>query len=175
MYHSGLSYLKVGLALNHSHEAVHQWYHQIAELFDPESDRHGVIAVDETKVATEDEEIYVWAAVNVDMFETVHVEVSLDRSDLDALVFLKTVLARFHGEPVVLADRGPWYDWPLNDFDLPCRSRRETWGERSLVEAWFFVFKYRTMLFLARLPYPSSWQSADRWAKAFATFHNALR
>jgi transposase-like protein len=144
-------------------------------LFDPEPDRHGAIAVDETKVKIEDQEIYVWAAIDVETFEVVHVEVSPGRSDLDAFLFLKTVLARCRGEPVVLADRGPWYNWPLDDLDLPCESRRETWGERSLVEAWFFVFKYRTLLFFDRFPHRSTWQSTDRWAKAFATFHNGLR
>lgn len=143
-------------------------------MFDPEPDRHGAIEIDKTKVKIEEREIYVWAAVDVETFEIVHVEVSLGRSDLDAFVFLKTVLARCRGETVVLADRGPWYNWSLDDLDLPCRSRRETWGERSLVEAWFFVFKYRTMLFFDRFPYRSTWQSADRWTKAFATFHNAL-
>jgi transposase-like protein len=91
------------------------------------------------------------------------------------LLFLKTIRARCRGESVVLADHGPWYNWPLDDLDLPCESRRETWGERSIFEAWFFVFKYRIMQFFDRFPHRSSWQSTDRWAKAFATFHNALR
>jgi putative transposase len=175
LYHAGLSYRKVGLALGHSHEAVHQWYHQLSELFDPEPDRHRTVAVDETKVAVEDLAVYVWAAIDVDTFEVIHVEVSPGRSELDALLFLETVLERCRGEPVVLADRGPWYNWPLDDLDLPCQSRRETWGERSLVEAWFFVFKYHTMQFFDRFPYRSTWQSADRWVKAFATLHDALR
>ena len=144
-------------------------------MSDPELDRHGRVAVDETTVTIEDQEIYVWAAIDVETFEVVHVETSPGRSDLDAFLFLKTVLARCRGETVVRVDRGPWYNWPLNDLDLLCQSRRETWGNRSLVEAWFFVFKYRTMLFFDRFPHHSTWQSADRWAKAFATFHNALR
>ena len=61
----------------------------------------------------------------------------------------------------------------LDDLDL-CKSRRETWGERSLVEAWFGLFKYRTRLFYSRFPHYSSWKSVDRWAKAFAAIHNAI-
>jgi hypothetical protein len=61
------------------------------------------------------------------------------------------------GVPLTAArhDRGPWYNWPLDDLDL-CESRRETWGERSLVEAWFGLLKYRTRLFYNRFPHYSS-------------------
>ncbi|WP_256546645.1 hypothetical protein [Halobellus inordinatus] len=73
----------------------------------------------------EDTEVYVWAALDVQTFEVVHIEVSTGRSDLDALLFIKQVLKRCRGDPVVLVDRGPWYNWPLDDLDL-CESRRET-------------------------------------------------
>jgi len=63
----------------------------------------------------------------VETFEVVHIEVSPGRSDLNALLFLKQVLKRCRGDPVVLVDRGPWYNWPLDDLEL-CESRRETWG-----------------------------------------------
>jgi len=79
-------------------------------------------------ITIEDQELYVWAAIDVVTFEVVHVEVSPGRSELDALLFLKTVLERCHGEPVILADRGPWYNWPFDDLELPCGSRRDTWG-----------------------------------------------
>jgi len=94
------------------------------------------VAVDETTVSVEDSEVYVWAAVDADTFEVVHIEGSPGRSDLDALLFLKTVLKRRRGQPVVVVDRGPWYNWALDDLNL-CEARRETWGEtiprRSLV------------------------------------------
>jgi len=66
------------------------------------------VAVDVTKVSVEDDEVYVWAAVDVDTFEVVHIEVSPGRSDLDALLFLKTVLKRCRGQPVIIVD-----PWPL--------------------------------------------------------------
>jgi len=173
LYHAGLSYRRVERVVGRSYEAVRQWYHRLAHLFDSEPDYHATVAVDETKVSVEDDEVYVWAAVDVDTFEVVHIEVSPGRSDLDALLFLKTVLNRCRGQPVIVVDRGPWYNWALNDLDL-CDSRRETWGERSLVEAWFGLLKYRTRRFYSRFPHHSSWQSVDRWAKAFAALHNAI-
>ena len=174
LYHAGLSYRRVEAVVGYSYEAVRQWYHRLAHLFEPEPDHHVTVAVDETKLKIEDREVYVWAAVDVDTFEIVHIEVSPGRSDLDALLFLKTVLKRCRGRPVIVVDRGPWYNWSLDELDLPCESRRETWGERSLVEAWFGLLKYRTMLFFHRFPHQSSWQSTDRWMRAFAAFHNAI-
>ena len=40
------------------------------------------------------------------------------------------------------ADRGPWYDWPLELVE--CEYDRETRRNRSLIEGWFGLFKYRT-------------------------------
>jgi transposase-like protein len=145
----------------------------LAHLFDPDPDYHSTVAVDETKLKVEETEVYVWAAVDVETFEVIHIEVSPGRSDLDALLFVKQVLKRCRGEPVVLADREPWYNWALDDLNL-CDSRRETWGERSLVEAWFGLLKYRTRLFYSRFPHNSSWKSVDRWIRAFAALHNAI-
>jgi putative transposase len=173
LYHAGLSYRRVEQVVERSYEAVRQWYHRLAHLFEPEADYHATVAVDETKVSVENDEVYVWAAVDVETFEVVHIEVSPGRSDLDALLFLKTVLKRCRGQPVIVVDRGPWYNWALDNLDL-CESRRETWGERSLVEAWFGLFKYRTRLFYSRFPYHSSWKSVDSCAKAFAALHNAI-
>ena len=34
-----------------------------------------------------------------------------------------------------VVDRGPWYNWSLDDLDLNFEARRETWGDRSLVES----------------------------------------
>jgi transposase-like protein len=66
----------------------------LAHLFEPESDYHSTIAIDETKLNVEETEVYVWAAVDVETFEVVHIEVSPGRSDLDALMFVKHVLER---------------------------------------------------------------------------------
>lgn len=67
---------------------------------------------------------------------------------------------------------GPKAMTPVDLVD--CELRRETFSDRSLVEAWFGVLKYRTLQFWHRFPYRSSVQSADRWTRAFALIHNAL-
>ena len=47
----------------------------MAHLFDPGPDYHLTVAIDETKLKVEETEVYVWAAVNVEMFEVIHIEV----------------------------------------------------------------------------------------------------
>lgn len=166
LYHLDLSYRTVGEWLDHSHQAVREWYIKLADLFGPEPDSHPVVVVDETNVGVEDEEVYVWGAVDRTTFEAIHVEVSPGRSDHDALLFLPAVFERCRDEPLVIVDGGAWYNWSLDERDLPCEARREAWGDRSLVESWFTVFKDRTREFFDRFPDYSSWQSTDRCAKS---------
>jgi transposase-like protein len=79
----------------------------LAHPFDSEPDHHSMVAVDETKLKTEETEVYVWAAVDVETFEIIHIEVSPGRPDLNALLFIKEVLRRCRGDPVILVGRGP--------------------------------------------------------------------
>lgn len=69
-------------------------YHRPAHLFKPKPDHYRTVAVDETNAKFEATEVYVRAAVDVDIFEVIHIEVSPDRFDLNALLFLKQVLKR---------------------------------------------------------------------------------
>ena len=137
LYHLGLSYRQVGEWLGHSHQAVHEWYTALAVLFEPEPDEHGTVVVDETKVALEDREVFVWVALDRHTYEVIHVEVSPGRSELDALLFLRTVLEPCRGRPVIVVDPGPWYNWSLDELNLPCEARGETWGNRSIPESLF--------------------------------------
>ena len=61
------------------------------------------------------------------------------------LLFLRDVLERCSDRPAPAGDRGPWYAYPVKYPD--CEYERETWGSRSLIKAWFGLFKYRTRHF----------------------------
>jgi putative transposase len=102
-----LSYRRVERVIGRSYETVRQWYHSLAHLFDPEPDHHSTIAIDETKLTLDETEVYVWAAIDVETFEVIHIGVSPGRSDLDALLFIKQVLRRCRSDPVVPVGRGP--------------------------------------------------------------------
>jgi len=140
-------------------------------LFEFDCQDRQEVAVDETEIEVDGQDLYVWAAVDCDTLEVLHVDVSPSRSGLNALLFLREVLKRGRGRPAPAGDRGPGYDWPLNL--LNCDFERETWGNRSLIEAWFGLFKYRTRRFWYRFPYNSSADSTRSWLTAFATLRNA--
>jgi len=171
LYHAGLSYRRIEPFVDRSYEAIRQWYHRLQELFEPDRRQREVIAVDETELEIDGESVWVWAAVDTETFEVLHIDVSPGQSSLEAFLFLKEVLKHCRGRPVVKADRGPWYDWALEE--LPCDGQRETFGERSLIEAWFGVLKYRTRLFWHRFPHHASPASTRRWLRAYAALHNA--
>lgn len=119
-----------------------------------------MVAVDETELEVDGEAVWVWAAVDVETFETLHVDVSPGQSSLEAFLFLKEVLNHCRGRPVVNADRGPWYDWALEE--LPSDVQRETFEDRSLIDAWFGALKYRTRLFWNGFPHHASPTSTRR-------------
>ena len=171
LYHAGLSYRKIEPFVGRSYEAVRQWFHRLKHLFEPDCQERDEVAVNETNIEIDGKEVYVWAAVDCETLEVLAVEVSPGRSSLDALLFLEDVLERCRGRPLMRADRGPWYDWPLEMLD--CEFERETWGNRSLIEAWFDLFTYRTRRFWHRFPYRSTTHSTRSWLTAFATLHNA--
>ena len=171
LYHAGLSYRQVETVVERSYEAVRQWHERVSHLFEVDGD-HQRIAVDETKMRVENKEVCVWAAVNTDTFEVIHVDVSKGRSSLDALLFLHEVVKLCDGKPLIKVDRGPWYDWALNK--LNCDYEKETFGERSIVERWFGILKHRTTLFWHRFPHNSSIQSTQKWMQSFASIYNFM-
>jgi len=65
----------------------------LTHLFDLSSN-HSIVAIDETKQKVEESEVYIKAAVDVEMFEIIDMDVSIDRSDLDAPLFTKQVSKR---------------------------------------------------------------------------------
>ena len=90
-------FVSARVVVGRSYEAVRQWYHRLAHLFEPDLNYHSTVAIDETKLKIEESEVYVWGAVDVETFEVIHIEVSPGRSDLDALLFVKQVLKRCRG------------------------------------------------------------------------------
>jgi putative transposase len=123
--HVGLSYRKIKPFVGCCHEAIRDWFHRCKHLFEPDCRERHEVAVDETKIDADSQTLSIWAAVDCDTLEVLRVDVSPGRSSLDALLSLKEVLTRCRGHPLVWADRGPWYDWPLELFD--CDAERETW------------------------------------------------
>ena len=92
LYHAGLSYRKIEPFVERSYEAIRHWFHRLKHLFEPDCRERQEVAVDETKIDIDGEVVYVWAAVDCDTLEVLHVDVSPGRPSLAALLFLKEVL-----------------------------------------------------------------------------------
>lgn len=120
----------------------------------------------------EDDEVSVWATIDRQTDEVIHIEVSRGRSTVDVLFVLRTVLERCRRA------RDRCRSWSLvqldlDELDLDCEARCETWGDRSIVESWFSPFKCQLRRFFDRFPYHRSYRSVEWWAKAVAIIHNA--
>jgi putative transposase len=63
------------------------------------------VALDEMKINVDGQNLYVWTAVDSETVEVLHMVVSFSRSSLDAFLFLKEVLKRYNGRPLMWADR----------------------------------------------------------------------
>ncbi|MEM3032119.1 MAG: hypothetical protein QXK39_04310 [Nitrososphaerota archaeon] len=61
------------------------------------------------------------------------------------MTFLMGVLEVCDGKPVIVVDRGPWYQWALERLGI--EYLHETFGGRSRIERWFRKLKDRTRRF----------------------------
>jgi len=84
LYHFGLSYRKVAKALERferfSHQSVKDWYRKARKLLPVVKPKHRkAIAVDETKIKLEDEQLFIWEAIDMETREVIAVHVSYGR------------------------------------------------------------------------------------------------
>ena len=71
----------------------------------PEKKERRLIAVDETKLKLEDEQIFVWSAIDVDTKECLFIWATDGRSSFHAYVFLKEVLNFCENKLEIVVDR----------------------------------------------------------------------
>ena len=175
LYFYGLSLRKaskiISLFQQISHESVRIYYHRIKRVLKPpEKKKRRLIAVDETKLKLENEQIFVWSAIDVDTKECLFIWATDGRSSFHTYVFLKEVLKYCKNKPEIVVDRGFWYLWALQRLGL--KYRHETLGERNAVERFFSLLKRRTKRFFNRFPSRNSFNSAQSWLESFVGFYN---
>ena len=153
-----------------SYEAVRKWYHKCKDLFIVQKKRRRAVAMDETKVKLENEQIYIWNAIYVDEGNILAVHVSSTRTSFDAYYFLRKVLNVCENKPLILVDKGPWYRWALQRLEL--KYKHETFGERNAIEGWHSLFKAIVKRFWKCFPVNSSPESVKRWSVAWVCLYN---
>ena len=111
IYHAGLSYRKTSSIIGNiepfSYEALRKWYKKCIVFFHPRRKQRRVVAVDETKVKWEDQQIYIWNAIDIEDHVVLAVYISVSRTSFDALYFLKLVLNSCEDRAVHSVDGGP--------------------------------------------------------------------
>lgn len=181
LYHAGLRCRRTAAILSAvrepvTHQSVSAWYHPASPLFrEGPVRRHEELAVDETKLVLQGEDgdpeaVFLWAAVDPATGEVAHVAVTESRGGIEALGFLRGVLARCGNRPFFHVDRGPWYPWALDTLDVD-------WsvipgGARNHVEAWFGVLKGRLEAFRSRWPRNASREGVESWVRGFVALWN---
>ncbi|MEM3081133.1 MAG: DDE-type integrase/transposase/recombinase [Nitrososphaerota archaeon] len=83
------------------------------------------------------------------------------------MTFLKRVLNICEGKPVIVVDRGPWYQWALRRLGI--EYFHETFGERNRIERWFRKLKDRTRRFHNNIN-----SKIVKNIEGIATIHNLL-
>jgi len=177
LYHLGLSLRDTSLVLDGiggaSHEAVRKWYARCRDIFTVETRSRRAIAVDETKIKIRGEWMFLWAAIDIDSWEILFVWVSQGRSGLEAISFLRKVLERCDGPPMVYVDRAPWYRWALERLGVPWEHR--TFGPRNPVEQWFGILKQRIKRFYTRWPHNADIKRVNDWLRSFVSCYHLKR
>ena len=176
IYHAGLSYRKtsriIGCLEPFSYEALRKWYNKCDNIFKIKKKIRRIIAIDETKIKQEKQQIYIWNAIDIEDKTVLAVHLSTTRTAFDAIYFLRLVLETCDNKPLILVDRGPWYRWALKRLGLDYRY--ETFGERSPIEQWYSQFKARVKRFWKRFPFRSSLKSVKRWRNVWIAIYNLL-
>ncbi|MEM2216338.1 MAG: DDE-type integrase/transposase/recombinase, partial [Nitrososphaerota archaeon] len=89
----------------------------------------------------------------------------------NALTFMKRVLKACDGKPVIVVDRGPWYQWALKRLGI--EYIHETFGERNRIERWFRELKDRTKRFYNNIN-SKTIKRLEEIAAAIALIHNII-
>ncbi|RLI60833.1 MAG: hypothetical protein DRO93_05970 [Candidatus Thorarchaeota archaeon] len=162
LYHLGFSLRNTSQFLQHprGHRAICKWYLRTSVLFDVRTTPRRVIAIDESKIKTEGQWRYLWAAVDVGTWEVLTVWNTRGRSGLEVRMFLGSVLRRCRGRPREVVNGGSWYQWALDSLGLPWE--HVTSGERNPAEQWSGILKQQ----IKRWPHATVVQ-AQRWMGSF--------
>ncbi|PUA31122.1 MAG: hypothetical protein B9J98_07750 [Candidatus Terraquivivens tikiterensis] len=144
---------------------------RFSKLYSPSKRNRRLVAIDEAVVKINGYRCHLWAAIDVDSREVLAVYVSRGRSMLNALIFLKRVLKACDNKPVIVVDRGPWYQYALKRLGI--EYFHETFGQRNKIERFFREIKERTRRFYNNIN-TKTVKSIEEIATAIALTHNTL-
>jgi transposase-like protein len=159
------------LGVERCRSTVHNWVQKASlQPTDGKSPNH--VAVDETVIQLNDQRYWLYAAVDPETNEFLHVRLFPTRTIVLTKQFLQE-LAEKHdvADAMFLVDGAPWLQAAL--FELSLRFQHVTHGNRNAVERLFKELKRRTEQFATHFRHATA-DSAETWLQTFAYLWNQL-
>jgi len=150
---------------------VHNWV-QKADLQPSDGKNPNHVAVDETVIQLNNQRYWLYAAVDPETNDFLHLKLYPTRTIVLTKQFL-TELREKHrvSDAMFLVDGAPWLQAAL--FELNLRFQHETHGNRNSVERVFKEVKRRTEQFANHFRHATH-RSAENWLQTFAFAWNQL-
>jgi transposase-like protein len=150
---------------------VHNWV-QKADLQPEDGKSPNHVALDETVIQLNDQRYWLYAAVDPDTNEFLHVRLFPTRTIVLTKQFLQELQEKHNvATAVFLVDGAPWLQAAL--FEEKLRFQHVTHGNRNAVERVFKEVKRRTEQFANHFRNASA-ESAETWLQTFAFAWNQL-
>jgi putative transposase len=159
------------LGVNHCRATVHNWV-QKADLQPAGGASPDHVAVDETVIHLNDEQFWLYAAVDPATNHLLHVKLTPTRTMALTSMFLSELREKHRVDDAeFLVDSAPWLQAALDRHGL--RFQYERHGNRNSVERVFREVKRRTSSFSNTFSHADP-DTVESWLQAFAVYHNAL-
>ena len=158
------------LGVERSRKAVHDWVHK-ADLQPDNGRSPDHIAIDETVIQINNKKFWLYAAVNPQNNQMLHVRLFHSTTTIATEMFLRE-LAEKHdiNDSLFLVDGAHHLQTALRRVGL--RFRYEKYGNRNSAERVFRELKRRTQAFSNTFSNAQP-ETAENWLLAFASWHNA--
>ena len=149
-----------------STEAIRERLHSTGKMLGASYTCALWVYVDETEIKKRSKFYYLWLAVSRDG-RPVFANLTSRRDSWTARVVLSSTGAR-----ECTTDKGPWYVRAVRE--LSTEWVRETFGQRNVVERWFFPIKHRLKRFYKRFPWNAKYETVWSWLASFITLYTLL-
>lgn len=159
------------LGVERARSTVHNWV-QKAGLHPNSGKNPNHVAIDETVIQLNDQRYWLYAAVDPETNEFLHVRLFPTRTTVLTKQFVEELREKHHVENAVfLVDGASWLKAAL--FELELRFQHVTHGNRNPVERLFKELKRRTEQFANHFRHATA-DSAETWLQTFAFAWNQL-
>ncbi|WP_436926972.1 IS6 family transposase [Halosimplex amylolyticum] len=154
-----------------SRKAAHDWV-QKADLQPASGEAPNQVALDETVIRVNDEQFWLYAAVDPETNHVLHIRLYPRRTNAITEMFLVELKGKHDVESAeFLVDGAPWLQTACDRHGH--RFQHVTHGNRNAVERVYWEIKRRTSSFANTFSHADP-ATAETWLLAHARWHNSL-